>query len=131
MQARRKIPSCKANRKRKDQQEHRLKRYLNSWFCISHVLSIDWAESVLLTNCRVQRARAIDSTQVKAAVRGLRLQPIVRRIAVQNAKAKLLYHIAQFQEVLDTLSKFLTIYRQTEKIVGAGLDRALDIFNVI
>ncbi len=26
-----------------------------------------------------QRARAVDSTQVKAAVRGLRLQPFVRR----------------------------------------------------
>ena len=29
------------------------------------------------TNGRVQRARAIDSTQVKTADRGLRLQPIV------------------------------------------------------
>ncbi len=67
----------------------------------------------------------------KRTDRGLRLQPNVRRISVQNAKAKVLYHIAQFQEVLDTLSKFLSIYRQTEKIVGAGLDRALDIFNVI
>ena len=34
-------------------------------------------------NSRVQRARVIDSTQVKTADRGLRLQPSVIRIIVQ------------------------------------------------
>jgi hypothetical protein len=35
---------------------------------------------------RVQRARAVDSTQVKTADRGLRLQPIVTRRIVFNTR---------------------------------------------
>jgi hypothetical protein len=36
----------------------------------------------LAANVRVQRARAIDSTQVKTADRGLRLQPIVTHLVL-------------------------------------------------
>jgi hypothetical protein len=46
-------------------------------------------------NGRVQRARAIDSTQVKTADRGLRLQPIVIRIIVQAGVLKAIHDISR------------------------------------